>query len=176
MISIKDLSFTYERARRSLKYHTTIYIRGWLYGIIGPSGAGKTTCQRRVRHYTPPLQGYLLRLCHGGGRGLELSLTTQPGRHGSAGYRQPAYKPVVEDELYYGLENFGVSKAEAEERVNSRLGDRHTGLRRRYINTLSGGQKQKVAIASIVALQPRYCCWMSPPGSWTPTAAGRYSR
>jgi energy-coupling factor transport system ATP-binding protein len=62
---------------------------------------------------------------------------------------------VVEDEMLFGLENFGVSHDEIEKRIQETL--KMVGiqdLRHRNISTLSGGQKQKVAIASVVSLMP----------------------
>lgn len=62
----------------------------------------------------------------------------------------------VRDELLFGLENFGVAHDEIPARMQQAL--ETVGiedLRDREIATLSGGQKQKVAIAAILALRPR---------------------
>lgn len=62
---------------------------------------------------------------------------------------------VVEDEMLFGLENFGVPHDQIEQRVSD--GSETVGisdLRDREIATLSGGQKQKVAIAAILAMRP----------------------
>ena len=63
---------------------------------------------------------------------------------------------VVEDEILYGLENFGVPRGQIEDRVAQALADMGISeVRDRVISSLSGGQKQKVAIASVLALNPR---------------------
>ena len=62
---------------------------------------------------------------------------------------------VVEDEILYGLENFGVPRGQIEDRVAQALADMGISeVRDRVISSLSGGQKQKVAIASVLALNP----------------------
>ena len=62
---------------------------------------------------------------------------------------------VVEDEVLYGLENFGVPKDQVEGRIAEALEAMGiSDLRHRGIAELSGGQKQKVAVASVIALKP----------------------
>ena len=64
-----------------------------------------------------------------------------------------ASKPTVREELAFGLENLGVPRAEMDDRIDgvlSRLGIAHLADREPY--ALSGGEQQRVAIASIVAM------------------------
>jgi energy-coupling factor transport system ATP-binding protein len=79
---------------------------------------------------------------------------------------------VVEDEILYGLENFSVPREEVETRLTSSLdmvGISH--LRNRNIDTLSGGQKQKVAIAAIIALKPKILVLDEPTGELDPQSS-----
>ncbi|NMA36882.1 MAG: ABC transporter ATP-binding protein [Papillibacter sp.] len=174
MISIKDLSFTYEQGTKEALKNITLNIpEGGFTGIIGPSGAGKTTLLSAVSGIIPHhFRGtYYGSVTVAGRDTFELSLTELSQRVGTVlqDIDSQLINSVVEDELYYGLENFGVSKAEAEERVDSALKEIGIqSLRRRYINTLSGGQKQKVAIASIVALRPRILLLDEPTGELDP--------
>ncbi len=79
---------------------------------------------------------------------------------------------VVEDEVLYGLENFGVPKGEIEGRVAQALDDMGIAdLRDRMIATLSGGQKQKVAIASVLALNPRVLVLDEPTAELDPASS-----
>lgn len=79
---------------------------------------------------------------------------------------------VVEDEILFGLENFGVPHGEIKirlEKVLEELGI--PDLRKREISSLSGGQKQKVAIAAILALEPRILVLDEPTGELDPESS-----
>ena len=79
---------------------------------------------------------------------------------------------VVEDEMLYGLENFGVPRDEIEGRLEQALDDMGIAdLRDRTIASLSGGQKQKVAIASILALNSRVLVLDEPTAELDPASS-----
>ena len=79
---------------------------------------------------------------------------------------------VVEDEILYGLENFGVPRGQIEDRVAQALADMGISeVRDRVISSLSGGQKQKVAIASVLALNPRVLVLDEPTAELDPLSS-----
>ena len=74
--------------------------------------------------------------------------------------------------MLYGLENFAVSREEIPGRIEEAL--QKVGiadLRERTIGSLSGGQRQKVAIASIIALKPRVLVLDEPTGELDPRSS-----
>ena len=80
--------------------------------------------------------------------------------------------PLVEDELLYGLENFGVPREEIPGRMEEALAKVGVSdLRERSIASLSGGQRQKVAIASIIALKPKILVLDEPTGELDPRSS-----
>ena len=174
MISIKDLTFTYDQSSKEALKNITLNIpEGGFLGIIGPSGAGKTTLLSAVSGIIPHhFKGsYYGSVTVAGKDTFDVSLTDLSQLVGTVlqDIDSQMINTIVEDELYYGLENFGVPKAEAMERVNNALDEIGIqNLRHRYIRTLSGGQKQKVAIASIIALRPKILLLDEPTGELDP--------
>ncbi|MCQ2591107.1 MAG: energy-coupling factor ABC transporter ATP-binding protein, partial [Treponema sp.] len=78
----------------------------------------------------------------------------------------------VEDEILFGLENFGVPAEEIEGRITSALDALGIGeLRHREVASLSGGQKQKVVIAAILALEPDVLVLDEPTGELDPASS-----
>ena len=79
---------------------------------------------------------------------------------------------VVEDEVLYGLENFGVPEDQVEGRIAEALEAMGiSDLRHRGIAEFSGGQKQKVAVASVVALKPRVLVLDEPTAELDPASS-----
>lgn len=147
-------------ARQEALSHINLSIeRGDFLGIIGPSGAGKTTLACLFsgaipHHYVGELSGTVQLFSHDT---KALSLTDIARFVGLVMQDIDAQMvaSVVEDELLFGLENFGVPAGDIPSRIEEAL--HRIGiepLRNRTIATLSGGQKQKVALAAIIALKP----------------------
>ena len=128
--------------------------------VAGASGSGKSTLCRASIGLVPHFhQGQLM------GRVLLEGLDTrqhpvyQLFRHAGLVFQNPdaqLFNYTVEAELAYGLESLGLSPFDIEERltwVEKLLG--LESLIRRSPHTLSGGEKQRVALAAILALRPR---------------------
>jgi energy-coupling factor transporter ATP-binding protein EcfA2 len=78
---------------------------------------------------------------------------------------------TVEEEVAFGPENFRLSQARIAECVNHSLRSVHaTHLRDRRLSTLSGGEKQKVAIASMLAVEPNLLILDEPTANLDPKA------
>ena len=79
---------------------------------------------------------------------------------------------LVEDELLFALENFGVPQGELDGRIHEALSAVGIeDLRHRSLDTLSGGQKQKVAIAAVLAMRPQVLALDEPTGELDPASS-----
>lgn len=177
IIHIDHVSFSYgEASARALDDVTLSVSPGDFLGIIGPSGAGKTTLASAMsgtipHHYTGPFFGSVL---VDGKDTCAVTLTDISQVVGSVlqDIDTQMVASVVEDEMLFGLENFGVPHSKIEERVIDALETVGIAdLRERDIATLSGGQKQKVAIAAILALRPRVLVLDEPTAALDPASS-----
>lgn len=179
IIEMECVSFSYGTAADgayALKDIDLSVEEGAFVGLIGPSGAGKSTLASAItgaipHHYRGRLFGYTL---VAGLDTCEASLTDIAKVVGSVLQDIDAQMvaSVVEDELLFGLENFGIDHREIEGRIASALDAVGIAdLRHREIATLSGGQKQKVAIAAILAMTPRVIVMDEPTSALDPASA-----
>ncbi len=150
--------------------------QGEFVGIIGPSGSGKTTLASLFsgaipHHYSGKFFGTVRIAGHDT---TTLELTNIACLIGSVIQDIDAQMVAanVEDELLFGLENFGVSHDEIPERIANALETVGiSNLRNRDLDTLSGGQKQKVAIAAILALRPKVMVLDEPTCALDPVSS-----
>lgn len=179
IIEMECVSFSYGTATDgayALKDIDLSVEEGTFVGLIGPSGAGKSTLASAItgaipHHYRGRLFGSTL---VAGLDTCEASLTDIAKVAGSVLQDIDAQMvaSVVEDELLFGLENFGIDHREIEGRIASALDAVGIAdLRHREIATLSGGQKQKVAIAAILAMTPRVIVMDEPTSALDPASA-----
>ena len=133
--------------------------KGEFIGIMGPSGAGKTTLALSINGLIPKrIAGYLkgeVRVLGNSTTQAELyELTRKVG----VVFQDPEAQFIsmkVRNELAFGLENYGIPPNEIEERINDVaevLGI--CNLLEKSPTELSGGQKQRVAIASVLVMRP----------------------
>ncbi len=137
--------------------------------VIGPNGSGKSTLARCLNGLIVPQSGRILV------DGLD---TADPENkwqvHQLAGmiFQNPDNQLVsttVEREVAFGLENLGLPSPEIHERVAWALDRFHMSKYRYYPpHRLSGGEKQRLAIASVTAMRPQYLICDEPTSSLDP--------
>ena len=177
IIELRDVSFSYDGGREKALDAVSLSVReGDFVGVIGPSGAGKSTLAAMMsgaipHHYAGKLYGATLVDGHDT---CDVTLTDISRIVGSVlqDIDTQMVASVVEDEMLFGLENFGVPHDKIEERLAGALDAVGIAdLRNREIATLSGGQKQKVAIAAILALEPRVLVLDEPTAALDPASS-----
>jgi energy-coupling factor transport system ATP-binding protein len=177
MISVKNLGFVYQGGKTAALDGINIEIPdGDFVGITGTSGAGKTT-------FTFALNGIIPQKIKGDFYGAVTVDGVDTAEHPAEEFARKVGQvfqdidsqmvaSVVEDEILFGLENFGVPHDEIGLRVDKVLKELGIeDLRDREISSLSGGQKQKVAIASMLALEPEVIVLDEPTGELDPESS-----
>lgn len=176
-VVLEDFSFRYQEGEDDTVQDINLRIpAGTFVGITGAAGSGKSTLTYAFNGIIPncypgDIRGRVV-VC-----GLDTSvasLTDISQKVGSVcqDIDSQMVSSVVEDEVLYGMENFGVPKELMEERLIEALEAMGiTDLRYRTIDSLSGGQKQKVAIASVIALKPEVLVLDEPTAELDPVSS-----
>ena len=160
LIEIEDLSFRYKGAEELALDHVSFNIEaGEFVGIIGPTGAGKSTlCWAIVGVVPQILRGNV------GGKvavnGLDpmrqpIAEITQLVGLVQQDAEAQLLMTDVEKEIIFPIENLGLSREEIGKRLNNILDLAELRPHRlRHPFYLSGGQKQRVAVAAALAMEP----------------------
>ena len=153
-ISCEGLTFAYPGSERPALSEVGFELRpGEYVGVVGPNGGGKSTLVRLLNGLLKPDAGRVRVSGH--------DPATEPfevRKHLGVLFQNPEnglVAPFVEDDVAFGLENLGVPRDEMRERVAAAI--RVVGLEgyeRREPHTLSGGEKQRVALAGLLAVEP----------------------
>ena len=177
MIEISQLSFRYREGAEPILRGIDLAIPdGSFVGITGAAGSGKSTLTYAFNGIIPHCYpgGFYGSVTIDGLDTCEASLTDISRLVGSVcqDIDSQMVSSVVEDEALYGLENFGVPKDQVEGRIAEALDAMGiSDLRHRGIAELSGGQKQKVAVASVIALKPRVLVLDEPTAELDPASS-----
>ena len=177
MIKIRDFTFRYREGDRPVVSGIDLDIPdGAFVGITGAAGSGKSTLTYALNGIIPHCYpgDFYGSVVVDGLDTCEVALTDVSRLVGSVcqDVDSQFVTSVVEDEILYGLENFGVPRGQIEDRVAQALADMGISeVRDRVISSLSGGQKQKVAIASVLALNPRVLVLDEPTAELDPLSS-----
>lgn len=144
---------------------------GEFIGLMGMNGSGKSTLARLLNGLICPSQGKI----YVNGMDTSCADNLVPIRTlvGMV-FQNPDNQlicPIVEEEIAFGPENLGLPISEIERRVEMAL--QTVGLaelRHHSPHMLSGGQKQKVALASVLAMQPVYLVLDEPTSMLDPVS------
>ncbi len=167
MITLENVSFAYEPGRPVLDGISFHIAPGEAVGLIGANGAGKST-----------LMKVLLGLEKAEGRvmvgGEELTKESLPRVRRKLGFvlqnsDNQMFMPTVYEDMVFGPMNYGLSREEADRRVDAvleKLG--LEALKHRHNHRISGGEKRMAAIATVLAMEPEAVLMDEPTSALDP--------
>jgi energy-coupling factor transport system ATP-binding protein len=161
IVELEDLSFTYSGGSEKALNDICLEMReNEFVAWMGHTGAGKSTLACCLNALIP---GFIRGKFAGKARvlGRDILRSDTADMSGEVGlvlqdFEAQLFSTNVELEMAFGMENVGVPREEMIRRVDELLPlVRLEGLREREPSTWSGGQKQRLAIASVLAMRPR---------------------
>jgi energy-coupling factor transport system ATP-binding protein len=172
MIRVDSLSYRYPGADRdALRSICLQFAEGSFTAIMGANGSGKSTLARCLNGLLYPTSG---RVLVDGWSTAEASALPAIRRQVGLVFQDPNTQmtsPTIERELAFGLQNIGLPTTEMHQRVEEelqRLG--FTSRRDDPPATLSGGEKQRLALASVMMLRAKYLVLDEPTTFLSPTS------
>lgn len=169
MIEFKDVCFSYDDGEELIKHVGFTIKSGEFVSILGSNGCGKTTLARLMNGLLLPCSGEVV--VDGLSTSNEENSLKVLQKVGMI-FQDPTRQLVastVEDELAFGPENLGVDPQEIRQRINWSLRALNIeDLRYKEPHYLSGGQTQRVAIASVLVMYPQYIVMDEPTAMLDP--------
>ncbi|MEO1061369.1 MAG: ABC transporter ATP-binding protein [Actinomycetota bacterium] len=170
-LSVEGVSFTYPDGQRVLDALSLAIEHGERIALLGPNGAGKTTFALHLNGILELQDGAI------SVDGLELTARQLPEIRRRVGMvfqnaDDQLFMPTVREDVAFGPSNLGLRGDELDERVERALRavDAHP-MADRAPHHLSGGEKRRVAIATVLAMDPSMLVLDEPTSGLDP--AGR---
>ena len=173
VLEARDVRYRYPRGREAICGISFHFRRGEKIALVGPNGAGKSTLLQMFNGMIRPDTGIIL-------------FDNEPVRYDTASLRQLRRRvgfvlqnpdrqiiaPTVYQDVAFGPVNLGYDEAAIREAVATAL--RHVGLvgfERRPPHQLSGGEKKRVAIAGVLAMDPDVLVFDEPTSGLDPSGS-----
>ena len=161
IMQVKNLSYVYSAGtpfeHKALDNVNFTIHRGEFVGIIGHTGSGKSTLMQQLNGLLKPTAGQVL--LNGVDIWSDKQTTRQARFRVGLVFQYPEYQlfeETVYKDIAFGPKNMGLSQQEIDRRVREAAG--FVGITERQLQSspfdLSGGQKRRVAIAGVIAMEP----------------------
>lgn len=173
VLEARDIRYRYPRGQKAINGISFHIRRGEKIALVGPNGAGKSTLLQMFNGIIHPDSGVML-------------FDNEPIRYDTLSLRQIRKRvgfvlqnpdrqiiaPTVYQDVAFGPTNLGYSESEVREAVTQAL--RYVGLEgfeRRPPHQLSGGEKKRVAIAGVLAMDPDVLVFDEPTSGLDPSGS-----
>jgi energy-coupling factor transport system ATP-binding protein len=182
LVEVEGLTFRYRRATEPALHDLSLTVdAGEVLLVAGPSGCGKSTLIRAINGLIPhAYPGDLTGTVRISGTPTTELRLREIARTIGTMLQDPAKQIVgatVEAELAFGPENLGINRAEIRDRIRTVVDRTEIGaLEGRETAALSGGERQLVAAAGILMMQPRLYVVDEPLANLDPATAERLLR
>lgn len=175
ILEVKNLTYIYSTGtpfeHKALDDISFSVERGEFIGIIGHTGSGKSTLMQQLNGLLKPTSGTVL--LDGQDIWSDKKLTRQARFRVGLVFQYPEYQlfeETVYKDIAFGPKNMGLSAEEVDRRVREAAG--FVGLTEQQLEVspfdLSGGQKRRVAIAGVIAMEPEVLILDEPTAGLDP--------
>lgn len=175
ILEVKNLTYIYSAGtpfeHKALDDISFSVERGEFIGIIGHTGSGKSTLMQQLNGLLKPTSGTVL--LDGQDIWSDKELTRQARFRVGLVFQYPEYQlfeETVYKDIAFGPKNMGLSAEEVDRRVREAAG--FVGLTEQQLEVspfdLSGGQKRRVAIAGVIAMEPEVLILDEPTAGLDP--------
>ena len=167
MLEFRNVSFSYEPGTPVLDNLSFHIRKGETVGLIGANGAGKSTIMKLMLGLLPA-QGEILV------DGMPVTKQNLSVIRQKIGFvlqdsDNQMFMPTVYEDMIFGPRNYGLSREEADARVDRVLKELGLeSLKHRHNHKISGGEKRMAAIATILAMEPEMIVMDEPSTALDP--------
>ena len=175
ILEVKNVNYIYSAGtpfeHKALDHVSFAVNRGEFIGIIGHTGSGKSTLMQQLNGLLKPSSGQIL--LDGEDIWADKKRTRQARFRVGLVFQYPEYQlfeETVYKDIAFGPKNMGLSSEEIDRRVREAAG--FVGLTQAQLEAspfdLSGGQKRRVAIAGVIAMEPEVLILDEPTAGLDP--------
>ena len=170
MFKINNLTYQYDKTRKALNNVSMDFNKGNIIGIIGSNGSGKSTLFNNLMGILKSTEGEILY----NGEQIKYDKKSLYNLRKEVGivFQDPEkqiFYSMVYDDIAFALRNIGIDEKTIKERIHTAL-EAVNGLQfiDRPVHNLSFGQKKRVAIASVVAMENKLVLLDEPTAGLDP--------
>ncbi|MEJ2635359.1 MAG: energy-coupling factor transporter ATPase [Calditrichia bacterium] len=155
VIEISSLHYSYGKKHPALKGLNLEIYEGEFVALIGKNGAGKTTFSKHLNGLLRPTSGEI-KIYGKNIAGLSIGELSKSVGYVFQNPDHQIFSSSVREEIEYGLRSYNISEEEKRKRVADAIEFVGlTGFEKRHPFTLGKGERQKLAVATVLAMEPQ---------------------